>query len=520
MSDSGLYTARPRSWVLDDIVRRTSERWSTLDDDDLAEELEDALYQERLRLKGRGGTDGDAALLEPLARALVRGDRRRREEAGKALVRHWAEEVHGTFSPRMYNFSTRVLPRMLQGLLTGRGRGGAELEHDWPRRLRVEGDVGLLRELCKESTLILAPTHVSNLDSPLIGLALYQAGLPPFVYGAGLNLFSNPVMGFFMSRLGAYTVDRTKRARLYKQVLKDYSVRCLATRHHSLFFPGGTRSRSGAIETGLKKGLLGTGVVAWQEMLRRGRPDCDVYVVPLTLSFQLTLEASTLAADYLADAGKQRFIITDDEFAQPRRIWSFARRVLELDASVIAHFGAPLDVLGNPVPELAEDRRDASRERRAYVCDRSGQVTTDDQRDRVYTARLADRIVQAYPRGAWVMDTHLVAWAAWTALGRRLGTRDTFRLLRIPRDGRVIDRAAFREILAEGHARVTKLASDGHCHLALSTDLDGIMATAVERFGRYHRSAAVRPHPDGWFVEDPQLAMYYRNRLEWARLES
>jgi glycerol-3-phosphate O-acyltransferase len=128
-------------------------------------------------------------------------------------------------------------------------------------RVRVEGELDWVRELSREATVILAPTHVSNLDSPIIGYALYAAGLPPFVYGAGLNLFSNPWLGWWMHRLGAYTVDRTKRAALYKDVLKDYSIRCLTTGHHSLFFPGGTRSRSGHVETRLKKGLLGTGIV-------------------------------------------------------------------------------------------------------------------------------------------------------------------------------------------------------------------------------------------------------------------
>ena len=118
------------------------------------------------------------------------------------------------------------------------------------------------------------------------------------------------------------------------------------------------------------------------------------------------------------------------------------------------------------------------------------------------------------------MDTHLVAWAAWTALGQSLGTRDPFRILRIPRDGRVIDRETFRRILGEGHEAVQRLAAEGRCNLALSNDLDAIIATAVERFGRYHRSAAVKQHADGWLVEDPQLAMYYRNRLAWAGLES
>ncbi|MCK6576423.1 1-acyl-sn-glycerol-3-phosphate acyltransferase, partial [Myxococcota bacterium] len=188
-------------------------------------------------------------------------------------------------------------------------------------RLIIEtaaGDDGAaLRALAREHTLIFAPTHVSNLDSPLIGYALDRLGLPPAIYGAGLNLFSSPVMGFFMSRLGAYTVDRRKQHRLYKDVLKDYSIDSLGRRCHSLFFPGGTRCRSGRVEDRVKKGLLGTGIIAWQEGLLQGRPHPEVLVVPVTLSFSLVLEAETLIEDSLEEEGKRRYIITDDEFSEP-----------------------------------------------------------------------------------------------------------------------------------------------------------------------------------------------------------
>jgi glycerol-3-phosphate O-acyltransferase len=35
----------------------------------------------------------------------------------------------------------------------------------------------------------MVPTHQSNLDSLLVGYVIYMMSLPPFAYGAGLNLF-------------------------------------------------------------------------------------------------------------------------------------------------------------------------------------------------------------------------------------------------------------------------------------------------------------------------------------------
>jgi glycerol-3-phosphate O-acyltransferase len=518
--ESGLFAPQPRQLVIHDVLERVRAGLDPLPDAELATLLEDALYHERKRLDGHAPADAPhRERLDRLARALVRGDRRDRTDAALEVVAAWADEIHGRFDPKMYRFATRVLPRGLTGLLSKRPDRLSELDLSANARIKVTGDLALLRDLAREATLILAPTHLSNLDSPLIGLALYQAGLPPFVYGAGLNLFSNPVMGFFMRRLGAYTVDRTKRAQLYKEVLKQYSVRCLVTRHHSLFFPGGTRSRSGLVETRLKKGLLGTGLTAWQEMIRAGRPDAEVYVIPLTLSSQLVLEAASLIDDHLADAGKQRYIITDDEFARPKEVAGFFRRVLDLDASVVAHFGAPIDVLGNPVPADATARREAAIRRRRFVCNRDGEVEPDEQRDHLYTERLAEALVRAYPVGASIMATHLAAWVGWRSLEIRSGSRDPFRVIRAPYEARVIPRATFVERLTLALGQVIDGARAGRWQTDLPASPIAVLDQALDRFGRYHKTRALRAEGDDVVVEDPKLALYYANRVVFAQLD-
>ena len=512
---SGLYDARPRPLVLRDLIARSQARFDQLPEDALLQLLENALYTERKRLERSPANEDARTTLAELARAIVQGTRPERTQAGLRLVAEWADEIHGHFNPRVYGLATRVLPRTLNGLLARRAGNVRSWTGHANSRVSVRGDLALLQTLAREATLILAPTHVSNLDSPLIGLSLHNGGMPPFVYGAGLNLFNNPVMGWWMHRLGAYTVDRMKRASLYKQVLKDYSVLQLTTRHHSLFFPGGTRARSGALETSVKKGLLGTGIVAWQEMLANKRQDSDVYIVPLTLSFQLVLEANTLIDDHLADAGKQRYIITDDEFTQPRRLLSFGSRVMNLDASVVAHFGSPLDCLGRPVSHLASERQAQALERRRFVCGRDGEVEWDSQRDRVYTDRLAASLVEAWPTYASAMETHLTAYAAWDCLQDQIETVDAFRIVRTPVTKRHIKRHVFiaklREVLdrVETGARQRKWTAD------LPPTAEAVLDTALDRFGRYHRSRAVARVGSDIVVEDPRLCLFYRNRLTY-----
>jgi len=510
---TGLYDARPRQLVIRDLLTRARQRLDAVDDDALLQLLEDALYTERKRIERARSEDPVQGLLPHLATAIVRGSRASRVQAALGMVAHWADEIHGHFNPRVYGLATRILPRALNGLLARGVRDVRSWTGEANSRVSVRGDLPLLQGLAREATLILAPTHVSNLDSPLIGLSLHHGGLPPFVYGAGLNLFANPLMGWWMHRLGAYTVDRLKRASLYKQVLKDYSVLQLTTRHHSLFFPGGTRSRNGAVETGVKKGLLGTGIVAWQEMLAAGRPDAEVYIVPLTLSFQLVLEANTLIRDHLADAGKQRYIITDDEFAQPRRLLAFGSRVLNLDASVVAHFGTPLDCLGQPVSHRADERRDQAADRRRFVCDRAGEVEWDAQRDRVYTDRLAASLVEAWPKYANAMETHIVAYTAWACLQAALGTTDAFRMVRTPAAKRHIKRHLFMEKLREVMEHVQTGCRQRRWTADLPATAEATLDVALDRFGRYHRSRAVARRGSDIVVEDPRLCLYYRNRL-------
>ena len=417
---SGIFDAPSQAEVTASLNTRAARRLRDMSDEALYGALAEAVYLERRRFEG--GDDpavGELEAIEEAARAL-HGGRAEQEAALQGLVALYAGEIHNRFSPRTYAFATRVLPRALTALFTAGGNPSAVFLGDFnpADRVVVAGPLDKLRRLAQTHTLIVAPTHVSNLDSPLLGYALYAAGLPPVVYGAGLNLFSNPLMSFFMSRLGAYTVDRRKKHSIYKDVLKDYSVDVLSRRSHSLFFPGGTRSRSGRIETRIKKGLLGTGLQAWQEGLAQGRLDPEILVVPCVLSCGLVLEAETLIEESLKEEGRQRYIISDDEFADSRVVASFLRRLADMDASVHIRFGEPLDVLGNPVDDAGQtlDATGEVVDRRGYVVDANGGVVTDPQRDHVYTGLLARALERAYLRDNTALSTHVAAFAAWSLL--------------------------------------------------------------------------------------------------------
>ena len=343
-----------------------------------------------------------------------------------------------------------------------------------------------------------------------------MSDLPPFVYGAGLNLFSNPVLGWWLRRLGAYTVDRTKKAPLYKETLKDYSLHCLTNGYHSLFFPGGTRARSGAVETQLRKGLLGTGITAWQHNVQHQAKPRPIFVVPVTLTFQLVLEASTLISDHLSEAGKQRYIIDDDEFSQPSEVASFTRRIMELDSSVVVHYGEPLDCFGFKVSPDPAERKQQIERRLRFFTDPNGNVEHDPQRDRIYTERLAQSLIKAYPRGTTVMSTHLAAWAAWTALCDRFKHTDPFRLVRTAPGQRRLQRSDVLQRIG----RCMSLVSEQGLHHTLPATPEKVVKEAIDRFGRYHKTRALGESGSDILVEDPRLCLYYKNRLDSLNWES
>lgn len=517
-----LFEPQPTERWVSNLLRRAQRRLDALDDAARISLLEDALYQERQRLKRDPGSPEEVAALERLAHALLRGGQREQVDAALTLVSAWGSEIHGRFSPRVYRLATRVLPKAITGMLSERPRSLYGLRH-WDlsieRRLRVDGDLAFLQQLAREATLILAPTHVSNLDSPLLGLALYKAGLPPFVYGAGLNLFENPVVGWWLRRLGAYTVDRKKKSELYKDTLKDYSVLCLRGGLHSLFFPGGTRCRSGEIEPRLKKGLLGTGIEAWQENLEDGVDKPDIYVVPCTLSYELVLEAPTLIDDHLAEVGRQRYIIEDDEFSRPRVVATFFKRLLDLDAPVVCRFGAPMDLVGNPVPRDAVERAEVAVRRRRYVTKANGEVERDLQRDYRYTDRLSKALIQAFSREAHVMTTHLVARVAWVMLSERRETRDPFRLVQVEAAGRHLDRSELLRRLEGAMASVRQGAQRGLFHHDLPRTPTETLQFALSHFACFHKSRALADHGEDVVIEDPRLCLYYQNRVSNLPIE-
>jgi glycerol-3-phosphate O-acyltransferase len=492
--------------------------------------INDTLYHERKRLetdKTSPTRGADLAFYADVKARLSRANEHELRALLEQIAGRFTEEVLGNFNPLVYGAATSLLPNVLAGTLNALSptriikRGGIPGIGD---TIQIQGKVEALRRSQKLGTVILTPTHVSNLDSPVIGWALYELGLPPFTYGAGLNLFTNPLMAFFMRNLGAYRVDRRKTAPLYKDVLKEYATVAIEMGQSNLFFPAGTRVRSGEVEQHLKLGLLSSGLRAYINNVIRGKQRPNVYVVPCTLNYHLVLEAETLIDDHLKAVGKSRYIITDDESSRPREVLRFMKELLNLDGKITITIGDPLDPFGNRVDE--EGFSLDSRGRRVDITNyikRGGEACVVPQRDRVFTSECGRAVAASFRRNNVALSTNVLAFTAFRMLRGDNPDMDLYRLLRTAGDGAGIEMGQLADRVrrvAEAIARLVaanRLRAD---ETVASGDPAIIVADALRHFGSYHKHPVLSRRGDRVFSEEMNLLLYYHNRLKGYGLEA
>lgn len=519
-----------RTRILEDVISETESEFTKAPIDVLVGE---AMYNERQRLRRfKPLHPGSLFMLQRHVRdrklwkrvygeMLLPPAKADRQATMRAILHHYSDEIGGHFDANVYRLATRLVPWGFSWLLNA---ASARTFMPWKMtaslqdRIRVLGEVDHLKHLAKKGTILLVPTHQSNIDSVLIGYIIYLMGLPPFAYGAGLNLFTNPVLSFFMSNLGAYTVDRQKSNELYKHVLKNYSTRILREGMHSIFFPGGGRSRSGAVEHKLKLGLLGTGLRAQLENFRDGKPNPDVYVVPMVMSYHWVLEAPSLIEQYLESLGKYRYMGPDVEGTGPLyKTMQFFWKFFSSPSRVEVRIGKPLDIFGNFVDENGRSLgpNGTTIDPMSWLVT-AGELKPDDQRDREYTRELGERLVDRFHCENTVLTSHLAAFSFFMALRKKYPELDLFRFLRLSKAQRSLPYATFMEEAARCHAAVMAAHQAGRLHLSdelLTQNHDEWVRDGVKYLGFLHESPVLRIEDGVVTTGDMNLLYYYRNRL-------
>ncbi len=141
-----------------------------------------------------------------------------------------------------------------------------------------------LRELAKEGTLVLLPSHKSHMDYMVLAWILYRHKLPMPVIAAGDNLNFLPV-GPILRRAGAFFIRRKFSGdRLYASVVDAYVRRLLKDGSPLEFFLEGGRSRTGKLLPP-KLGLLSLVVDA-----ALGVPTRTTWFCPISIGYERFVE--------------------------------------------------------------------------------------------------------------------------------------------------------------------------------------------------------------------------------------
>lgn len=515
----------------------TIRKFTSHDASKLADVLAKTVYLERIRIK-----EEPWKVDPPKERQFWRKIRRKlavsmdnsqeelrqtSEEILQQIVHRYSEEIVGTFRIQTFLFARKFLTLFFTRLLnTAAGRNIHRFwgsKYQLSERFIVKGFVEETRSLMEKGTIVIVPTHFSNLDSMLIGYALDTfVGLPSFSYGAGLNLYNTGYTAYFMNRLGAYRVDRRKKNPIYLEALKAMSNLSLQRGTNSLFFPGGTRSRSGALETKLKLGLLSTVLEAQRANFSRG-DDTKIFVIPLVLGYHFVLEAPFLIEQHLKISGKERYLKEKDDFHSLRKILRFAWQFFSASNDITLSFGQPMDVLGNPVDAEGNsyDQYGNLIDVRSYFLS-NGALTQDHQRESEYTKRLGEKIVARYHRDNIVLTSHLVAFVAFELLRKNNAKLDLYGILRLPPDDYIFDYDLLVEGVRQLQRVLQKMTQNGEIKLSeeIYWDPEALILDGIKHLGTYHVLKVLKYNKQGAVISQSfKLLYFYHNRLENYGLE-
>ncbi len=449
------------------------------------------------------------------------------QELLRQIIHRYSEEIVGTFRIKTFLFARKFLTLFFNSLLYS----SISLKSLWrvkagqakaQNRLLVKGHIEEIRTLMKKGTVVMVPTHFSNLDSILIGYGMDLIGLPSFSYGAGLNLYNSGYAAYFMNRLGAYRVDRRKKNPIYLEVLKMMSKLSIERGVNSLFFPGGTRSRSGTLENKLKLGLLSTVIEAQRAIYQKGEKT-KIFVIPVILSYHFVLEAQFLVEQHLRRMGKERYLKAKDNFSSLRKIIQFAWQVISEGNEIIISIGRPMDVVGNPVDMDGNsfDQFGNQLKMEDYFIFED-KINQNLQRESEYTKILSEAIVDRYLKDNIVLTSHLVAFAAFEFLKYRNARLDLYGILRLPSSDYIFPMDGLTDIVDQLRSALIDMEEKGLIKLSeqIHEPLEELIRDGIKRLGNFHIAKPLKLNKKGQIIsENFKLLYFYHNRLDNYGLE-
>ena len=379
---------------------------------------------------------------------------------------------------------------------------------DLDNQINILGKKKRLRKLAKKGTIVMVPTHFTHLDSALIGWAISHLGLPPFMYGAGMVLFNMSIFSYFMNSLGAYKVDRRKKHLIYLETLKTYSTQSLIHGCHSLFYPGGTRSRSGAINNNLKLGLLSSAFEAQEILKKIKKSNKKIFIVPITFNYQFVLEAPALINQYLISKGQEKFYLDNLGYSNSYKIFTFLLKFFTKGSDISLTIGNPLDVYGNYV-----DKNGNSLDKNNLIIN-SKSLYGKNKNDSL--KKLSTKIKNEFLMGTQVFPSHIIAFTLFEKLCAKFKRLDFFTILRLSNEDLYMDLKEFKISYSKTLINIKNLEKNNKIKTSkyLKNDIDSQIENGINHLGMYHAEKLVVIKKMEIYVNNMKTLYYYRNRLK------
>jgi len=501
---------------------------------DLQSVLEKTLYLEAIRAKKEpwkvDPVDDKTywkKLGQQLAKSVANESDTTKKEVNKfikRIINRYSEEIVGGFQPKTYRFFRKLLTSVYKRLFLSikapyliKAWGNYE---DLMKKMHISGSVDQIRKLFPKHTVILVPTHFSNLDSILLGYFIdSKLGIPAFSWGAGLNLYDYELFAHYMNKLGTYRVDRRKKNPIYLETLKSMTTLSIHFGLNNIFFPGGTRSRSGALESKLKLGLLQSTIEAQRLNIIEDKSE-KIIIVPVILGYHFVLEAAGLIEQQLQYEGKEKYTSIKYKESKLSKISVITSNMMTRGTDVRVHFCQPMDVLGNKVDEDGNsfDKNGMPINLADYFT-LGNEIQNNYQRERVYTEILSKSIVKSFYSENIILSSHLIAFTAFNLYKKLYSDISIYDLVNKSRDKKTI---SHEDMMVSMKSIISHVRETNVCALSEEVEkgAEHALNLGLKKLGLFHRRKPLyRTKSNEYTSESLKLLYYYHNRLSNFGLE-
>ena len=477
--------------------------------EDLYDELINTIYKEKLRISNKSwkaDPADDKKFWYSLKDKIIefendKNNPKIKNEILPIVIDRYTKEITGNFKRSHHGFARRLITSFLARLLnTARLRnpfGSLNLDST----IQIVGKHKKLRKLSKTGTIVMVPTHFSHLDSALIGWIISHLGLPAFMYGAGLVLYNLKIFAYFFNSLGAYKVDRRKKHFLYLETLKTYTERAIVNGCHNLFYPGGTRSRSGSIEKNLKLGLLGSTLEAQKELNKKNK---KIYIVPVTFNYQFVLEGPALINQYLS---KNKFH-KDLGYSNTFKIFTFLIKYFTRSNRMAVSFGSPLDVYGNRV------------DKQGNPINKNSLSLKKNNKTEILN-NLSEKIIDELMAGTVVFSSLVLSFTSFEIIRNKFKKMDLQSIMELPEDELTLNINYYKSKYKLVLESIKKLSFKKKIKISdeLLLPVDDQIEIGYKNLGLYHAIRPLELKKDKIIIKNIKMLFYYRNRLEGFGIE-